>query len=328
MDKEPTGIYLARRHYVNNPQTLSKLEGSIEGLCQTKELGMSSSIPMHLSLILSHDPDSITMDLRERYYELVQDIKSKGITTIDDPKIVTAGEKFLYQLIMKIPEEARPILALSCLDQYDTTRKESMESIMELASKMIMEDSLYSTGSRSIPTVLGVNKQANDYRTIHELIHSITGKVFKTDRPEWATPSKSYDDIGESTSGFYMINPKNSRFQDLKREILMHPGLYENPGFSIDYFSAVWSAINSKISTGYVHTLENYFPTKIAPDEELKRVSRLISNSSRHLSQTSVAKPIMETLSDTDIKKVLEQYFDKDDVQDVISLMIENIREK
>lgn len=93
-------------------------------------------------------------------------------------------------------------------------------------------------------------------------------------------------------------------------------------GFSTDYYVAIKSGKESRISKGYVASRQNAFYADISEVEELERVKRLISGQTRELMRTDVGHHLRRSLQMEYSSVVLNAFYPKEDVEFVRNLML------
>ena len=191
---------------------------------------------------------------------------------------------------------------------------------------MLKENSLIALGSRDVPVSLGHNFYPNKLRIIHELINSLVlkNKVFEASEPSWKNNADFfYRKIGESTPGFYLVNPNNSLYGKLKNEVISNHKLYSSlPGFTIEYFIPLWCAIYASVTTGYLYSTRNVQWTRPDMEDELQRAKEIIYKSTNQLIETSIGVHMKKALYDKKrLLDVLGAYFPREDILTVIDLM-------
>ena len=235
------GFNVGKRTYFDNESSLSDTERGIENIARFSE--MSKKYCFDASLLISTDYTILKeKDQQRRAEDLVRVVRNIGIKVSYDTKGQTALSKFQQQVFPIEKPNPNTILAICCLDQYPLYTEEQVEVALELAEKVQKDRSLYGSGSRNVPVVLGVNKIPSDMRIIHELAQAratdYPDQFRNSVKPVGANPSASYEDLGEFNIGFYFFNPAHPAYPALAKEIQERLDLINRVGFSLEYLAA------------------------------------------------------------------------------------------
>jgi len=314
-------LHLTGRHYVYNEETLKTIEEISKSFVSSAET-IKSRPALSLSIIISYN-SLMASEMKSRVAEVASKLMKSGIKVDLRDKSTTAGLKFYQSLFMKEFERG-DVYSLFDIDQFPVYTSENINNLEAIAKRIIFENSLYCNGSRDVPVVLGVNMRPNNLRVIHELIlsNAAPGK-FVANAPGWKIrPSQSYRDFGDCTSGFYFVNPGHKDYEKFRREIEKNKALFSKPGFSIEYFASIWAAINSKITTAYVHSLKNPFYVKISECEEEEKTKIFIGVATSDLLRTSIGTNLRDSLRDRKLlTERLLKFFNEDEIKTVMNVV-------
>ncbi|MBI2632592.1 hypothetical protein HYW75_06305 [Candidatus Pacearchaeota archaeon] len=334
-------IYLAKRHFVNNEGNLRLLEDSVKKFETFRNLNDSMKFPVELSLLVSADVgkkdpesdiDKLSYDQCERAKRAISSIRSLGFEVWHDPTAATAGQKFVYQIYNKpLPSDAsEPVRGLCCFDQWPLEKEEQLDAVIALGEKLLRDKKLYACGSRNVPVKLGIYQNNSDMRIIHELVQLLATRndSFRAEKPEWANPSRSYAHFGELTSGFYLFNPAHPLYPIQRKEVLLkRREVFEKPGFSIDYFSAIHAGLHNAVASGYVYAQENTFPATVTEEVENKKFKDFnIKIHTSLVGKTSVRPALESILNDRGELGRLNMFFDPSLVEQTVELMREGLK--
>ncbi len=317
-------IFLGKRFYFNNEDGLIMLEDSVPKFDAFNSLREEHNYPIELSVYISTNEDKLNSEQKERADRVINKIRNKIDRVLYDKKGATAGQKFISQihesyLFPTIPGDTveRPndsILGLCCFDQYPLEKEEHLDAIMDLGKKLVHDKKLYATGSRNMPVQLFVNKVPSDMRIVHELVQLLATRSdsFRAEKPKWANPSTHYEYLGELCSGLYLFNPDHHLFHSQCIEIRnKRVDVFEKPGFTIDYFTAMHAGLNNAVTNGYVYAERNPFYAQIDEQTEIAKASNFIRAQTSLVGKTSVSHALETVLIDNGELNRLNEFFDK-----------------
>ena len=319
------GFNVGKRTYFDNESSLSDTERGIENIARFSE--MSKKYGFDASLLISTDYTRLKeKDQQRRPEDLVRVVRNIGIKVSYDTKGQTALSKFQQQVFPIEKPNPNTILAICCLDQYPLYTEEQVEVALELAEKVQKDRSLYGSGSRNVPVVLGVNKIPSDMRIIHELAQAratdYPDQFRNSVKPVGANPSASYEDLGEFTPGFYFFNPAHPAYPALAKEIQERLDLINRVGFSLEYLAAGTAGnIEGGVTTGYVNAVRNPFHNNPTEQEEKEKVAIWIANQTQQVASTSFGPHLRRFLADTERQKPLVELFDSRLVEETLEIM-------
>jgi hypothetical protein len=307
----------AQRHHVDSEETLNILETYIPKLTKTKELTKKHNIKH--SLILSTNLTNITNSQEEKLQSIVKQLRNNKITVQYEHQL-PAGAKFTQQQFFKVSKD---IKGIADLDQFPIEEESQLQAIIELATKLVNENKLFANGSRNVPVILGKNKLANDLRTIHEIYNAMTGNFKPSQTPNWANPLPIYAEFGESTSGFYLVNPNHSEFKRIL-EIIDNNQELILKGFTIEYFIAILTGSLDLTTTGYIYANPNPFPS-IKEDIEINSAKQRIKDTTSYFKNTEIEEVLKSTLNNKSNQQKLENYFNTKLIEEVKALMLSSL---
>jgi hypothetical protein len=316
-------LHLTGRHYIYNEATFKVLEECKMKLINTGGIIRDLNGDLGVTLFISCNPASISEEILNKISEIIETIRGFGIEVDFRSGVTTANLKF-YQTFFENRRQGFDIIGMFDLDQFPIYSKHNVDAIFNIANRMIDENSLYCNCARDVPVVLGINEKASDLRRIHELIYSCVAECrFVAKEPSWEISSlNSYRQIGDITSGFYLVNPNHVDFERFKEEIGKDKNVLYQSGFFVEYFAPIWAALNSRITTGYVYAYENPYYYNPSAEEEIERVMSEVLNSTRIISRTSVGYKLREALRNEEmILEKLGGHFDHGDVKTILGVM-------
>ena len=188
------------------------------------------------------------------------------------------------------------------------------------------DEALYATGSRDVPVVLAVHQRNSGLRILHELFHSLTigsDKLCVDQACQTATPA--YAEIGESTSGLYVVNFSHPRYAQLSKSVADATRMADMSGFATDYYVAIKAAELAHIASGYVRSVENKFYEQRNELAELGAVKRLISSQTRALGKTDIRGALVAALRNSAHTERLSEFYPKENVDLVRELMLQSL---
>jgi hypothetical protein len=322
------------RHLVDNESSLKELEKGLEHITENNEISRTNNLGLEFGLILTLDSKKSTPDVIEKVRETRRKIEeAKDIWFHYNDHKVGAGANFAQAIFNPSFKETGPVVILSCLDQYILGTEDSVKVLKELAERTKKDNLLYGNGSRDREVRIAAHKRNSDLRIIHELFHSLTatrirglpslasiGKI-----PEGVTPS--YAEIGESSSGLYVVNYAHSNYSELEGKVNKASQVADmKSGFTLDYFTIMETAKLGRIVRGYVITGENKFHYKMDEQQELdERIKPLIINSSRELGKTRLKDELLLTLALKQSRDRISEFYPKEEVEYVRDLMYNSI---
>ncbi len=315
--------YLILRHFINGEPTFEEFRAGIEGILAAIDLSKSREFGFLFGLKTTIDGKKGD-DFQERIWEETR--KLSTIRTLCDP--VDRGPGVSYRQVLFNPSFSyrcdTSIVVNADLDQYVIDTEGALEQIVELTKKVERNGALYATGSRNVPVVLATHKRNSDLRILHELFHSLIIGSNKLRVDEGSqTATAAYAEIGESTSGLYVVNFSHPRYPELSKSMIDATQRADMSGFATDYYVAIKSAQLAHVANGYVQARENKFYEKRDESEEFAAVKRLISSQTQQLGKTDIRDVMLAGLRNRTHTERLSAFYPKEDVELVRGVMLE-----
>jgi len=267
--------YLILKHYINGKETFDEYQKGIVNINSAIDISNTHNLGFQFGLKLAVD-ENLDKDLIAE----VKLVELPDIWFLYDPKNRGPGTSYRQILFNPTfsPVTGDSSLVISAdLDQYAINTQDALNQLAEFAERVETNKSLYATGSRDIPVVLATSPRNSDLRVIHELFHSLiigSEKLRTGEQKTNVTPA--YHEIGESTSGLYIINFSHPSYPELTGCVVRASQSVDLRGFATDYYTAIKSAELGELERGYVQSKENIFYTKKNPDEEFVVVKRYL----------------------------------------------------
>jgi hypothetical protein len=315
--------YIIERHFINGEE---RLDEYIEGIERIKTaLGISGSCGygFEFGLKLTVDEKKLPQDLKEKIREETKNLPA-NLWLLYDPE--DRGPGTSYRQVLFNPTFKNGIVVYADLDQYVIDTKEALEQLNELIQQVEKEEVLYATGSRDVPVVLATNKRNSDLRIIHELFNSLTignDKLRVGERRPNVTPA--YAEIGESTSGLYIMNFSHPMYPELTKSVTEAVQIANMNGFATDYYVAIKSAQLGGLGKGYVRSRENKFYIQRDEKEEFESVKRLIAGQTKELGKTDIHDTMLNSLIEKRNTEIISSFYPKEYVELVRELMKESV---
>lgn len=307
------------RHFAADDTGIDLLRKGTEQVKQLQDEGAQKGLSFGLKL--SVDESRLSDDQIAECKGLVGELR--GSYLFYEPENVGPGPGFLTVVYGPVGRFPPTIVGFADLDQFGIAEGETLERINVLVDKMKTDDILYGLGARSVPVRLGYTRRASDLRAIHENVHTIA-------LGEYGTPldmsvegvSRPFQKLGESTSGFSLMNKGHGKFSSL-HDAMMSAAASQSPRlFLPDYFSALMSAeLGEKVFGMYVPTRENHFSPR-EEGAEVAGVERFIRTHTQQLAGTPVRLRIKHAL-DKGTEQLVRLGYCADDVSMVYSVMQE-----
>ena len=95
-------------------------------------------------------------------------------------------------------------------------------------------------------------------------------------------------------------------------------------GFTIEYFIAILAGKLNVITSGYIYANTNPFP-KISATTEINSAKKRIQNVTTSFKNTIISKDLKSALLDNSNQEKLENYFDKELIEEVKALMLTSL---
>jgi hypothetical protein len=319
--------YIVKRHFVNSRDTLSVFSEQLEKMKTAVEISKAKSYDFKFGLKLTVDEGNISDGLMDEVYDALCSVP-KEIRFMYEEKDRGAAESYRKIIFnpdfWKNPDAVNPdIIVDACLDQYMLDSEESLGRANELIQKVRVNGALYANGSRDVPVVLARYDKNSRIRAIHELYHSLaigSEKLKVDETPKNVTPA--YAELGESTSGFYVINIAHPLYPVLAEKASPLAGK-ESGRFAIDYYTAIKSAEIAEIEKGYVSSYKNAFYDCRSEEDELSGIKNLISSCTKTLGSTDIAGALFKALAAEANAHNLYDFFPADEVAFVRQTMLE-----
>ncbi len=310
------------RHFINGEETFAEFIKAREYLEAAEAIsdrrGWEINFGLKLTVASNKVDDSLKSRIREEWAKL-----SENLWLLYDPKDRGAGTSYQQVLFNPTFSPDEPSLVINAdLDQYVINTPESLESVIELARKVETDEALYATGSRDVPVVLATNPVNSNLRIIHELFHSLTigsDKLKVSETRVNVTPA--YAEIGECTSGLYILNHAHPRYASLLQGIAQANQQANMRGFATDYYVAIKAAQLARLAKGYVNSRENKFYAPKDVQEESKAIQRMISTQTKELGKTDIKALLKASICNSNNSDRLIQFYPKEEVELVKELM-------
>ncbi len=312
------------RHFINGEATFTEFVRIREYLEVASSISLEKQFGINFGLKLTVAEDKIDDNLKERIRE-ERNRLPEFLWLLYDPQDRGAGTS--YQQVLFNPTfsvDGPSVVINGDLDQYVINTSEGLESILDLAKKVETDTALYASGSRDVPVFLATYARNSNIRIIHELFHSLTigsDKLKVDEQKSRITPA--YAEIGESTSGLYLLNHAHPRFPDLLRAVAQANREANMKGFATDYYVAIKVAQLAPLAKGYVSSRENKFYTSKDEAAELSSLQRMISTQTKELGKTDVRALLKASVCNPQNTDNLARFYPREDVELVKALMEE-----
>jgi len=318
--------YVVYRHLINGTETFDEFVSSISKIKLTYEVNENLQYGLNLGLKLTFDRNKAS-NLEERIMKETSDLSKYLAFLIVDAKDKGPGTSYKQILFNTTFLDAPSIVVSTDLDQFITDTEEALEKLNNLVQKVENEGAIYANGSRDVPVVLATNKRNSELRIIHELFHSLAIGSEKLKIPvKKPNTTPAYAEIGESTSGLYVINTAHSQYPTLTESVIKASQIANMKGFATDYYTAIKSSKLGRIVAGYVKSKENKFYTNKSEQEEFKSVERLIREETKELGKTDIRDSLFYTVKFGYAIDKIAQFYNYEDVMLVRSWMLESLR--
>lgn len=311
---------IVARHYAGSEKTCKEFVEKVDITSKSEDLNRflkeedakffyRLSYSPELSVKCISEIDEIKANIQGEYKSLIKRPDSTEMESIIE-SLFGAGEVPVTEMAI-----------LGDLDQYDFTSPDALVALDDLFKNVSEKGYLMGIGARNCEVILNPNKKASDIRIIHELFNSIVVKpdlLYDPRKVKYKT-TKGYNELGENSSGLYVVNYKHEESENLKSSVLSHFSDYFVSDFAVDYYTSIKAAQIGKVCTGYVHAYENKFHTK--PDENVVRnVGERIASATKKIARTDVGKLYRDTVLDKSSAGKISEHYDKDSV-----LYVQNI---
>lgn len=318
------GRYIIARHFINGEDTLAEFAIGVDKLRIAMDISAFDTSNLGFGLKLTLDGKRIGPDLQDRIKQQIAKLPGNLLFLLD-PEDRGPGTSYKQVLFNPTFFSHNPTTLISLdLDQYIINTPESLGRIADLAERVEKEEALYATGSRDVSVILATNQRNSDLRIIHELFHSLiigTNKLRIEDQSKKVTPA--YAEIGECTTGLYVLNMSHKAFPILLSAIAQASQMANMDGFATDYYVAIRASQLARLSRGYVCSRENKFYSKKDKHQEFESVKRLISGQTAELGKTDISGLLRRTLQDPTNARRIAEFYLPEDVELVRHLMIE-----
>lgn len=307
--------YIAR-HFINNPASLEEFKERMIDLEWASEYSQSKALGLNFGLKLTVDEskmDSYALGcLRSQVFSSLP----RNFWLLYDSVDRGPGTSFRQVLFNPSFSDSPTLVGMGCLDQFLVDSPEALEQLNELYAKVEKDLALYANGSRDVPVVLASHPRNSNLRTIHELFHSLaigSRKLRVPESREGVTPA--YREIGESTSGFYIINHAHPAFPELSRALASASRQNGMTGFATDYFTSLYSSRLGEFATGYIPSKKNKFYEQKDEAQELEAVRKLVVGQTSALRSTEVRHILASTLRDPWRVNRISDFYPRQDVE-------------
>jgi len=315
--------YLIARHFVNNEGTLTEFSEKVSKILLF--LDLLKSYNLNFGLKLTVDENKLTQGLEKKLSEERARLP-KDMWFLYDPKDRGPGISF-RQILFNPTFSDRPSIITSIdIDQFPV-EQESLEPLLELMKRVEADGSLYGIGSRDVEVKLATNKRNSNLRIIHELFHSLVigseRLVVKSPKLKVSEANRAYWEIGESTTGVYVINTNHPSYTMLMNYLNKAMSTANPRGFATEYYTSIKASLLGNISTEYVKFEENKFYEQKNEQEELEYVKRLISGQTEELRKTDIGSLLSSKLREKRNLERISEFYDRQEVEFVQQLMIQ-----
>ena len=317
--------YLVKRHLIADEEGLSVFSEQVEKMKKAIEISRSKNYDINFGIKLTVDEPSAGADFLSRIYNEISKVP-KEIRFMYEEK--DRGAATSYKKISFNPGfwNNPDIIVDACLDQYILDSEIALERANELIQKVRKNGALYATGSRDVPLIYGRYESSSNIRLINELFHSLTigsDKLRVDEKMENVTPA--FAEIGESTSGFYVLNISHPFYPELAKNASGMTSK-EFGRFGIDYYVAIKSSQIAGIEKGYVSSYANRFYGSKTEEKELEEVKNTIKTTTKGLSTTDIADALFKALSNDSNTEKIAEFYPKEQVNLVREIMLESFK--
>ncbi len=300
--------YVYLRHYIGDRKTFNIYKQIVNSLTHAK-------IPENFSLTVCVNYSAkLSEKMKDKIFACSTPLIEKDISL--SVKIAHgAGNAFLDVLEESVSiasiEKKRFVVFLVDADQYPLDSKEFYNDLDELAKLVLRNKVLIGTAIRT-KISLGKGK-LNILRQIEEMYHALfiqkSLKIFNVPQsiPPW------YKELGDPIPGCYCINTTHKNFFKLLKACFydsLHSNLNKYAG---DSYIVMKSSELGKI-------VQNKVLTKFNPQSSFSL--KTMKEKNRYLAQTSIGKKYKKVVSSKKSEKILERYFDKNDIEKVKRIIL------
>lgn len=318
--------FLIKRHFINGEPALEDYLAGIKHFRMAQEISKNKDYGIEFGLVLSVDGENLSESFLEKIKKETNNLPSNMHFIYNSFNLGSAAS---FKQTLFNPAFSEGIIALGCLDQYLINTPESLEIINEFFKRMEKNKAIYATGSRNVPVYLASNNTNSDLRIIHELFHSLTiGKEKLKILEKQTNVTLAYSEIGESTSGFYIVNSSHPNFLNLKTSLIENHEKIGINGFGFDYYLAIKSSEMGVLEKGYVNSVKNTFYLQYNEEAEKQKVINLITSQTNGLGKTDIKSRLYNTLKNPSNIVQLSQFYDKEKVKFVRDLMLSSLEGK
>ena len=211
-------------------------------------------------------------------------------------------------------------------DQFACAPRQTIGAAINIAHDTVQGNYLYYQGARSVPVVLGADPQASRLRQIHEMVHSIAmgrDKAIAPNPPKGVTPA--YAELGESTSGYYVLWREHQNFTELQRRSNIMFSAHERGKvfgrFTMEYALALEASLFGSTGSRYVPTRENKIYGNKTAKQEVEGAERLIKLSSADLTRSGASQTLTRAVIDPCTRAALARHYSAPEVDLVLGWM-------
>ena len=316
--------YFVPIHFVNGEGNFREFREGLDRYAGMRERFKQKTDRFRFGLKITTDNANLTPELRTKVRDLVGRL-DPDVMVLYDP--INKGPGTSLRQVFFNPTFTRGLAMTICLDQQVIDSEEAVERAIDFTDKIEIDKSLYATGSRNIPVVLGKNKASSDLRIVHELFNALAIRSnYLKPKETLNRVNPAYALIGEHTTGFDVVYQGHQLYPELTKSITHATQVADMNGFASCYYVPLKSAqLGGLRTSGYVCARKNPFPDKIDSDVEYKKVSDMISYQTEQLGKTDV-RPLLEIalLNQDNTKQILE-FYDASCVNFVRDLMVKGL---
>lgn len=334
MQNKVKNIWLVSRHYIGDEATLNEYREGAKYILAAQKLIDQKKLPINLGTKVTaaqtkttiENKPVLTAEMKEEIYKINGQIASANAFVLYDPIDRGSGLSFSQMTIngTYLATPSPTIFMGYGMQQFKIDSEEALDNITAFGNQMVINDSLWSSGSRNVEVKLAADPRNSALREIQEMYHSllIGPQILRVPSPTPPEVQASYREIGESTSDFWAMNISHPQFRLLSSSIISFGDLL-NGFFAAEYYTAIKAPLFCpKESPRYVYTYPNKYYSKDVK-KEFERIEKHIKDSERRLGKTDIGDMLRATVREEKNVDIISKYYDKDVVELVQGWMLE-----
>ncbi len=318
-------LYIIYDHVTSNERA-AQFGGELsDKLVSAQEQIKRDSLPIRLSLRTAINPDTVSPEAKERFFDGVRKAARVDVDFCVDmyPSLST---RKMYGALFDGGAIASGFSAIATGDLDQCTPDTNLDRVMLLYERVKEKGAVLGIGSRNVPVVLAANQENGYLRRIFEGVLNLTAgsaphPVYNPSIKE-SPNDPAYEFHGDQMSGIFLFDPYHKTAMHFMKKLVETAQHIGFPGFEEEYLLVLSAPRFGNVVAEYYRTGTNPYDPIDPKEERQKIIERHIKTAMRNLRKTDAGIWLKTAIQGRDVDK-LRQFYPDEQIDEVVGYMRE-----